>query len=193
MSEILTIDTESNIIKNEILNPLPIHDDRHPMLHHAIPEYDTTLLPNDRMSNLIKQLKMTMKLYGGIGLSANQCGIQERVFIIGHEDFFMSCINPKVIDFGQESVKDNEGCLSYPGLYLKIERPKSIIVEFTTESGEVKQMSLDGITARCFLHELDHMNGKVFTDLVGKTSLMLAKQKQNKIMKKMIRNHKKKK
>ena len=192
MSDVLTIDTGAGLNFEERIEPLPVYDENHPMLKKRIPEHEWPL-PSPLMTTLTKRLKMTMKLYGGIGLSANQCGIQERVFIIGHEDFFMSCINPKVIDFGQESVKDNEGCLSYPGLYLKIERPKSIIVEFTTESGEVKQMSLDGITARCFLHELDHMNGKVFTDLVGKTSLMLAKQKQNKIMKKMIRNHKKKK
>ena len=128
-----------------------------------------------------------MKLYGGLGLSANQCGVFQRVFVIGSDQFQIACINPKVIGVSADLLKENEGCLSYPGLYLKIERPKTIQVEFTAENGEIKQMELDGLTARCFLHELDHMNGKKFVEHVGPVSLQMAKKKQDKMIKKLVR------
>jgi peptide deformylase len=87
-----------------------------------MPEYKDTL-PNFAMNNLVKRLKLTMKLYGGIGLSANQCGIFERVFVIGTDQFQIACINPKVIKSSADLQKENEGCLSFPGLYVKIARP----------------------------------------------------------------------
>ncbi len=191
MSDILTIDTGVGILEPKQIEPLPLYDENHPMLRMAIPEYKGSL-PNPVMTNLIKRLKMTMKLYGGIGLSANQCGIFERVFIIGTEEFQLACINPKVIGTSAGMLKTDEGCLSFPGLYLKIDRPNSIQVEFTDENGQTQQTMLEGLSARCFLHELDHMNGKRFTEYVGPVALQTARRKQDKIMKKVIRNQKKK-
>lgn len=189
MSEILTIDTGTALIKQEDISPLPLYDDNHPMLSKAIPEYKG-VLPDPNITNLVKRLKMTMKLYGGLGLSANQCGVFQRVFVIGTEHFQMACINPKLIGTSAGMLKENEGCLSFPGLYLKIERPNSIQVEFTDENGETKQMMMEGLTARCFLHELDHMNGKKFTEHVGPVALQMAKKKQEKIIKKLVRTQK---
>lgn len=191
MSEILTINTSENLVFTEKLEPLPLFDDNHPMLKIKMPDYDVSQLPNKNMSTLISRLKMTMKLYGGIGLSANQCGIYERVFIIGTDDFFIACINPKVISQSEETIKDNEGCLSFPGMHLKIDRPKTIEVEFTNENGDIKRMTLEGLTARCFLHELDHMNGIRFVDRVGSVAVRLARQRQQKFIKKIQRQRKK--
>lgn len=181
MSELLTIDTGAGIIKEEVLDPLPLYDDSLPMLGQIIPEYNTKILPNNYMTTLVKRLKMTMKQFAGIGLSANQCGVFERVFIIGTEHFQIACINPRVICSSEEQDKSPEGCLSYPGLFLKIERPEWVEVEFTTETGEVKQMRFEGITARAFMHELDHMNGVRFVEHVGPVALQMAKKKQKKI------------
>ena len=187
MSDVIKIDTGANLFGTEtIVEPLPLYDDHHPMLNVKMPEH-TSPLPNVQMTKLVKRLKLTKKMYGGIGLSANQCGIAQRVFVIGYEDFDMVCINPKVLNVSADLLKENEGCLSYPGLYLKIERPKTIQVEFTAENGEIKQMELDGLTARCFLHELDHMNGKKFVEHVGPVSLQMAKKKQDKMIKKLVR------
>lgn len=191
MSEILTIDTGAGIVEPKQIEPLPLYDENHPMLRMPIPEYKGSL-PSPVMTNLIKRLKLTMKLYGGIGLSANQCGVFERVFIIGTEDFQLACINPKVIGTSAGVIKADEGCLSFPGLYLKIERPNSIQVEFTDENGQRQETMLEGLSARCFLHELDHMNGKKFTEYVGPVALQMARKKQEKVMKKVIRNQKKK-
>jgi len=191
MSEILTIDTAAGIVKEERVEALPLYNENFVMLDDEIPEY-TDGLPNAYMSNLIKRLKYTMKLYGGIGLSANQCGVFERVFIIGTDEFQLACINPKLIGTSAGMIKADEGCLSFPGLYLKIDRPNSIQVEFTDENGQVQQTMLEGLSARCFLHELDHMNGKKFVEYVGPVALQMARKKQDKLMKKVVRNQKKK-
>lgn len=190
MSETLVIDTGSGSVIEEQIEPLPIYDENYPMLAMLMPEYKSPL-PNPKMTTIVKSLKMTMKLYGGIGLSANQCGVYERVFVIGTDQFQIACINPKIIESSDNKIKAEEGCLSYPGLYLKIERPEWIVAEFTDENGETKQMRFDGVTARCYQHELDHMNGKKFVDYAGPVALHMARKKQKKIVKKVSRNSKK--
>jgi peptide deformylase len=192
MSDILTIDTAvaAGLKKPEPqVDPLQVFDDRHPMLSVPIPEF-TGSLPNSSMTHLVKRMKMTMKLYSGLGLAANQCGIKERVFVIGTDQFQMACINPKVLAVSDEIVKENEGCLSFPAFFLSLPRPKWVDVEFTDENGETKQTRLDGLTARCFLHELDHLNGIKFTSYVGAVAMQQAKRKQEKLIKKIVRRKK---
>lgn len=191
MSEILTINTEESGIKKHTIDPLPLYDGSFGMLGDEIPEY-TDSLPNPAMSNLVQRLKMTMKKFGGLGLSANQCGVYERVFVIGYGDEAFACINPKVIQYSDEIVREKEGCLSYPGMFLTVPRYQWIDVEFTTETGERVQQHFEGITARCFLHELDHMNGIRYTDHVGPVAIRMAKQKAAKTIKKYQRQFKNK-
>lgn len=190
MSEVLTINTEEDVIRKETIEPFPLFNENFPMLNDEIPEY-TDPLPNPIMTNLIKRLKMTMKLYGGIGLSANQCGVYERVFVIGVEDYQMTCINPKVIATSEEIEKSEEGCLSFPALRLKVKRPVWADVEYIDENGKTNQVRLSGLTARCFLHELDHMNGIKFTSHVGPVSIQTARRKQSKTIKSFQRQSKK--
>jgi len=189
MTDILTIDTGAGIVKEEKINPLPLYDESFPMLQKQIPNYEAAL-PNPTMTALIKRLKITMKLFGGIGLSANQCGVFERVFIIGTDQFQIVCINPEIVETSEEKIKEGEGCLSFPGLSLKVERPAWIVAEFTDENGQRKQMRLEGISARCFQHELDHMNGVRMIEHVGPVALQMARKKQEKTIKKVMRNRK---
>ena len=192
MSDILTIDTSVAAgIKtaDDKIEPLQVHDDTFHMLSVPIPEF-LGVLPNPSMTNLVKRLKMTMKLYSGLGLAANQCAVKERVFVIGTDQFQMACINPKVLESSEEIVKDTEGCLSFPAFFLSIPRPKWIEVEFTDENGQRKQTRLDGLTARCFLHELEHLNGVKFTSHVGSVAMLQAKRKQEKLIKKIVRRKK---
>jgi peptide deformylase len=192
MSEILTIDTAvaAGLKQPEPqVEPLQVFNDKFPMLSIPIPEFTGTL-PNTSMTHLVRRLKMTMKLYSGLGLAANQCGVTERVFVIGTDQFQMACINPKVLAVSDEIVKENEGCLSFPAFFLSLARPKWIDVEFTDENGETKQTRLDGLTARCFLHELDHLNGVKFDSYVGPASIQQAKRKQEKLIKKIVRRKK---
>jgi len=189
MSEVLTIDTTSGVVTEEILEQLRLFGENHPMLSVAIPEYKEPL-PNPTMKNLVARLKMTMKLYNGVGLSANQCGIMQRVFVIGTEHFQIACINPKVVAQSEEISKDNEGCLSFPAMFLKVDRPTWVDVEFYDETGAFKQIRLDGLTARCFLHELDHMNGVKFIDHAGPLAIQMARQRQGKLVKQLVRINK---
>ena len=190
MSETLVINTSDGLFREERVDPLPLLSEMHPMLKMTLEEYKTPL-PNTPMDTLIARMKMTMKLYGGIGLSANQVGVMHRMFIMGTDDFFVACINPKVIEQSKETEVSVEGCLSFPGLQLKVERPKWIIAEYTDAEGQVQQTKFEGITARCYLHELDHMNGICYTSYVKPVALQMARQKAEKLVKKTIRNMRK--
>ena len=126
-----------------------------------------------------------MKYYQGIGLSANQIGIMERVFVM-YSDVkkreVIACFNPKILDESPKKVLMDEGCLTYPGLWLKVSRPESIEVEYEDVHGEKTKVFMYGLEARVFLHEYDHMEGKNFTDGVSKLKLDMAKKKQKKAL-----------
>jgi peptide deformylase len=186
MSEFLTIDTTSGIVTEEVIEPLTVFGENHPMLSVPIPEYKEAI-PNPSMKNLVARLKMTMKLYNGIGLSANQCGIFQRVFVIGTEHFQIACINPKVVAKSEELSRENEGCLSFPGMFMKVERPTWVDAEFYDETGAFKQIRLEGLTAKCYLHELDHMNGIKFIEHAGPLAVQMARQRQGKLVKQIVR------
>ncbi|MCK9369333.1 peptide deformylase [Candidatus Dojkabacteria bacterium] len=184
--EMLTIDTGAGLVRKDDIKILPIYDESAPLLKSVIPEFTGDV---SRLSKLIKQMQMTRKKYNGVGLAANQCGQSVRMFVIGGNDYDMVCINPQLIEASSEELKGNEGCLSFPGLFVKIKRPTWIKVEYINENGNVVQMTFSGITARCYLHELDHLNGIRLIDHVGPTAILLARNKQKKIMKKIIRQH----
>ena len=189
MSEILTIDTTAGIQTTERIDPLPLFGEHYPMLLTVIPEY-TLGFPAPALVTLAKRLKMTMKLYGGVGLSANQCGVPERMFVIGTDEFQLVCLNPKVIRQSETLAKNREGCLSFPGLFFNVDRPDWIDVEYMDEHGTVKEGKLEGVSAQCFLHELDHLNGIKFTKYVKPVALQMARKKQKKTIKTIVRNSK---
>ena len=195
MSDILTIDTGTNSIQKTVpqeqIEPLSVMNEHFPMLKQRIPEYNGSF-PNPFIVTLSKRLLMTMNRYGGIGLSANQCGVDVRMFVLGQPDFAMVCLNPKVTNQSEELIEMNEGCLSYPGFHVKIARPAWIDVEFMNEHGKVFQNRLDGITARSYLHELDHLNGIRFVEHVGPVAIQMARKKQTKLVKQYQRNKKRK-
>jgi len=125
----------------------------------------------------------SMEEHGGIGLSANQCGIMERVFVM-YTDFKkreVACFfNPKITYESNEQDYMDEGCLSYPGLWLKIKRPIWIEVEYEDENGEQIKNKFKDLEARVFQHEYDHMEGTDFTKKVSRLRLDMAKKKANK-------------
>lgn len=189
MSDILKIDTAvaAGVKQPEVkIEPLQVYDEDLPLLSEVMPEF-IGVLPNPSMTHLVKRMKMTMKLYNGLGLSANQCAIKERVFVIGTDQFQMACINPKIINSSTEFIKGNEGCLSFPAFFFNVPRPSWIEVEYTNENGELTQTTLHGLTARCYAHELEHLNGIKFTSHAGPVAMLQAKRKQEKLIKKIMR------
>ena len=116
----------------------------------------------------------------GMGLAANQVGITKRFFAIGHESFdtfkkHAIIWNPQIKNFSEEKVVDVEGCLSFKGIWLKVERPRIVEVQYETTQGETKTAKLDGMESKCFQHECDHLDGITFNKRVSKLRWDMAK------------------
>lgn len=157
-------------------------DPTHPALHKALSEFDfdnAPINPDDFASSLVE----TCKKYNGLGLSANQCGFEHRVFVMGAENDYIACFNPKIIEMEGEAHME-EGCLTFPLLMLRVTRPKTIKVEYQDFTGVKREATFDGISARVFLHELDHMNGIVYTSRVKPLAFQFGMKKLNKIRRK---------
>ena len=104
-----------------------------------------------------------MERFGGIGLSANQLGLDYRVFVMRTADSGIKAFfNPEVTKLSKETEMMKEGCLSFPDIYLMIKRPKAIEFEYTDSDGERHTLQLEGLGSRCVQHELDHLNGIIF-------------------------------
>ena len=133
-----------------------------PLLHKKISKCSYDL---DR-SKLSYTLTENMFHHDGVGLSANQIGIEERAFVMMIDidlQETITCFNPRIIKESKDEVVMEEGCLSYPELFLDIPRPSSIIVKYEDEGKNLIKKRLDGFIARIFQHEYDHMEGIDFT------------------------------
>lgn len=126
-----------------------------------------------------------MKKYEGVGLAANQVGIDAQIFIMG-EDKPMTIINPLVTEVSTNQVEMMEGCLSFPGLFMKVKRPDAVGVKYLDIQQKECIIKLEGFHARVFLHEYDHLQGITFDQRVSKMRLDMAKKKQEKILKGFI-------
>lgn len=116
---------------------------------------------------LIRQMKETMAQeqggVKGVGLAAPQVGISQRVIVVlVGKDNLKGFINPIITKKSREKETDKEGCLSLPGLWLKIKRSKSVEVQAIDENGKDSSFLAEGFTARVFQHEIDHLNGILF-------------------------------
>ena len=159
---------------------LPEND---PNLYQTLDEFDFSNPPINPMQ-FASSLVETCKQYRGLGLSANQCGFPYRVFVAGHEDNYVAYFNPKVLVASVEEKIGLEGCLSYPNLFLNINRPETIQVEYQDYNGDKHTAVFQGMTARVFMHELDHMNGIIFTQRAKPLALKSGIDKRNKLMRK---------
>jgi len=151
------------------------------ILRRKLAEFDFSnppVNPNEFASTLVE----TCKKNQGLGLSANQCGFPHRVFVMGANDDYVAFFNPKVVESTGESHMI-EGCLSFPLLGLRITRPQEIVVEYQDFLGAKHTTKLNGISARCFLHELDHMDGIVYTDRAKPLALKSGQEKRQKTIK----------
>lgn len=187
MSDIITFNTEESVKveqPKQQINLLKLVSEDDPILREVMPEFDFNnppVNPNLFASALVE----TCKHYRGYGLSANQCGYRYRVFVMGTNDDYVAFFNPEIINFSKEESHMVEGCLSFPLLGLRVTRPAEIGVRYQDFTGEWKGTTFSGISARCFQHELDHMNGIVYTSKTKPMALQYGLQKRNKLMKKL--------
>ena len=142
-----------------------------PLLKSVCPEFDFDrgyfieqgLAFNGK--ELYDYLRDKMIEHKGVGLSAPQLGIMTRAFVIGNPsepDNIIGVFNPMIVDYSEDTVLYEEGCVSYPGVFIKIKRPRSVRVRYRNFNGETITVKFDGYTARVFQHEYDHLNGITF-------------------------------
>jgi peptide deformylase len=184
MSDIITFDTDSwrKDIKVPTMSVTPkvstfkLVSENDPILKEVIPEFNfdnPPVDPNAFASSLVE----TCIKHEGFGLSANQCGFRHRVFVVGAGEEYVAFYNPKIVS-SSGSTKLPEGCLSFKNLYLEVERPETIEVEYQDFTGTHKTAKFSGLTARCFQHELDHLNGVCYTKHVGPVALKMANKRR---------------
>ena len=151
---------------------------------------------NDETRLFLDKMLETMYNSNGIGLAAVQVGRMERMIVIdinfesprykknedieSAEDFPLFLINPKIIDKNKTLSSYNEGCLSFPGQYSKVSRPKKVTIEYLDYHGKFQSFTAEGLLATCIQHEIDHINGIVFIDHISKLKRGIIENKINK-------------
>lgn len=143
----------------------------HPMLRKEL-EYKT--LDNEEREKLSSQLLALCTQLNGVGLSANQVGIDNRVFCVKMSGYEETFFNPKIVSYSDETTMFKEGCISQPGIFITLRRPESIVIEYIDSKGEQKSTMFSGITSRIIQHEYDHMEGKNFLDKASTLKKALA-------------------
>lgn len=157
----------------------------HEFLDKQIDEVDIND-PGFNPKELKEQMVSAMLANNGIGLSASQVGLNKKVFVMGDsKENATICINPTVLQYTQDLIEDYEGCLSFPNVYVKVKRPSEILAEFYDENLQKQTVKITGYSARCYLHELDHLLGITFKDRVSKLKWDMAMKKAKKLEKKL--------
>ena len=125
---------------------------------------------NGRLHQLIDDMRQTLVDAGGVGLAAPQVGVLRRVVVVietnvpeDEDEYMIELINPEIIEQSGEQ-EEPEGCLSVPGEYGVVKRPMHVKVRAQDRNGEWFEVEGEGLTARCFCHELDHLEGVLFTE-----------------------------
>ena len=135
---------------------------------------------------IANQMMDTMIKAPGVGLAANQVGILKQIITINFEDKENDkranyiLFNPSIIEYSEEKVIMEEGCLSLPEQYADIERPKQIVLEYIDENEKTIKKEIDGYEARILQHEIDHLSGKLFVDYLSslKRNILIKKVKK---------------
>ena len=125
---------------------------------------------DEKLCTLLDDMRETLKKAEGAGLAAVQVGILRRVVLVDVGDGLLELINPEIIETKGE-IEDTEGCLSVPGEWGLVKRPEYVKIKAQDRRGVWRRYEGTDLKARCFCHELDHLDGVIFTDRVIKTDL----------------------
>jgi peptide deformylase len=154
---------------------LYVQNDERPVVKIPADVLRQTAVPVEKLTKktqfLIDDMVRIMKLANGIGLAAPQIGVSQRVIVIAPSGLKpVPLINPVITAEGGEQI-GQEGCLSIPGLYGDVKRAATVTVEALDRRGKKVVLELEGLPARVALHEIDHLNGVLFTDRVDPSTL----------------------
>jgi peptide deformylase len=152
-----------------------IHYEPYALLHQQVDpfdfnEYDPLKIADEMIETMLKN--------NGIGLAANQIGLNARVFVMGSSQISkftpQAFFNPVITKYSKETKVDKEGCLSFPGIFLNVKRPVWIEASYQDISGNMMEVKIDGYMSKAFQHEYDHLNGVCFVDRLSKLGLDMA-------------------
>jgi peptide deformylase len=156
------------------------------ILKKTMPEFDFNGSLDAKI--IEKEMIELMVKEKGIGLAANQVGLEARVLTIFPRDTSLeigpfAMFNPEIMEVSQEEITGIEGCLSFPDLVLPIKRPRMVVVQYLDNEENTCIIELKDTDARCFLHELEHLNGVCFIDKISKLKIEIARKKLAKLRK----------
>jgi len=157
-------------------------EEKSPILKQPTEEFDFSDETFDAVEFSQKMVDLLLEM-DGLGLAAPQVGLSIRFFVMIIDTHSYRCFNPRISSESDEVIEVEEGCLSFPKLWLKVKRAKTIIATWTDQYGNEQSMHLAGVPARCFQHELDHLNGICFTDRVSRLILSMSRKKRSKALK----------
>lgn len=131
---------------------------------------------------LMADMIETMAKSGGIGLAANQVGLSYRVITmhVQETDEYITMFNPEIVSISEHMYVAREGCLSFPRVVLDIERPKTVEATWMNRNQQLETRIFSDIDAKCFLHEIDHLNGVTFKDHTSQLKFDMAVKKAKK-------------
>lgn len=132
---------------------------------------------NDDLRKILDDMVKTMRLANGVGLASTQVGIDRRYFVMEIDETVKKCINPEILEILDKNVSVDEGCLSIPGIFKKVSRPDKIKVKYLNEYGEEIIEEMQGLWAKAFQHETDHINGMMYIDRLTPVNKNLIKKK----------------
>ena len=134
------------------------------VLRKKLADYDFSKFSKKETDDLIRRMREAMKKANGVGLSANQIGLDLNVFVAQVKNKFYAIFNPLIIASSEEEIIMEEGCLSVPEVFGNVCRSEKIILEGYDKNGRKIKIKAWGLLARVFQHETDHLNGKIFID-----------------------------
>ncbi len=125
---------------------------------------------DESLEHLAEEMMRVMREAEGVGLAANQIGHLKRIFVAVHEDEEYAIVNPVIEERSETTEKDIEGCLSIPETRVEVERPTVVTVSGQGPSGEPVRVEAEGLLARIFQHEIDHLDGVLILDRTDRES-----------------------
>ena len=168
---------------------MPLVDQYNPILRQPTVNVGFEHISGGEVAYLAMSLMESLNHHQGLGLSANQVGLKHRMFAMNRKELnkIWCLINPIVLSVSTNKVKTKEGCLSFPNLFIEIERPDWVEIGFQAVNGENLKQKFEGIEATVALHELDHLNGICFTDKISPLKLDMMKRRSKNMLRRIKR------
>jgi len=131
-------------------------------------DFDFSSMSKKELRDLVADMKKTMLDADGVGLAANQVGINARFFVAEMDNKFYAIFNPEILKTSDMKSTLEQGCLSVPDKKIEVERPAEIVLKGFDKNGKTLKIRAWGLLAQIFQHEVDHLNGKIITDYAKK-------------------------